>query len=84
MKTELEEDLRQITQVIYCQIGTEKIEQFIKLIKPFCIGKESKEILKVIKNEKKLIDKIFEKFYELNQEYIVSEEQMKEVIKKIK
>lgn len=84
MKTELEEDLRQITQVIYCQIGTEKMEWFIKLIKPFCIGKESKEILKVIKNEKKLVDKRFEKFYELNQEYIVSEEQMKEALKKIK
>lgn len=84
MKAELENDLRQITQVIYCNMGEKKIEQLIELIKPFCMGKESKEILKVIKNEKKLIDKRFEKVYEYNEGYIVSKEELREAIEKIK
>lgn len=48
------------------------------------MGKESKEILKVIKNEKKLIDKRFEKVYEYNEGYIVSKEELREAIEKIK
>ena len=66
MTMELEKDLRQIVQVVYCYIGKEKIEQLIELIKPFCMGKQSKEIIKVIKDEKKVIDKRFENI--INQE----------------
>lgn len=47
------------------------------------MGKESKEILKVIKNEKELIDKRFEKVYEYYEGYIVSEEELREAMKKL-
>lgn len=83
MKAELENDLRQITQVIYCDMGEKKIKQLIELIEPFCMGKESKEILKVIKNEKKLIDKRFEKVYEYNKGYFVSKEELRKAMEKI-
>lgn len=61
MTTELEKDLRQITRVVYCYIGEKKIDQLIELIKPFCMERESKEIIKVVENEKKMIDRRFEK-----------------------
>ena len=84
MTKELENDLRQIVRVVYCDNGGKKINQFVELIKSFCVSKESKEIVKVIKNEKKLIDKRFEKVYKYWEGYIANEEQLKETMKKIK
>lgn len=83
MKVELENDLRQITQIIYCNMGERKLKQLIELIELFCMGKESKEILRVIKNEKKLIDKRFEKVYKYYEGYIMSEEELRKVMEKI-
>ena len=63
MDRESQKSLRNIVQVVYCDIGEKKLEQFIKLIKLFCHGQDIKEVLKIIKQEKKRIDKSFEEYY---------------------
>lgn len=63
MSPELEYDLRQITQVFYCDIGAKELDWFIKYVKPFCIAKQTKQILKIVKNQKRKVDKRFEEYY---------------------
>ena len=64
MSVELEEDLKTMTQVLYCDLGEERIQQIIETMKFCCVGKELKQIIKVIEKEKKIIDKRFKEYYD--------------------
>ena len=73
MSVELQEDLRNITQVLYCDLGEDKLQQIIDTIEYYHSGKELKQIMKVIKKEKKMIDKRFKEYYEQYVDYRVIE-----------
>lgn len=60
---QFEEDLRQIVQMLYCHYGREKLVDRMKLIKDFVISKEGKEVVKIMSNQIKEIDKRFDEYY---------------------
>lgn len=70
MNVELEKDLKTMTQVFYCDLGEEKTQQIIETMKFCCVGKELKQIIKVIEKEKKMIDKRFKEYYD---SYVIEE-----------
>lgn len=68
MSTELKEDLKNIIRVIYCYIGENKLQQIIELIDSYSVGKELKQIIKIIKKEQKEIKKRIRECYQDREE----------------
>ena len=60
---ELEEDLKQVAQVIYCHYGEKKTIEEIVIFKNLFKSKEGRKMFKIISDEMKAVDKRLEEVY---------------------
>ena len=62
MNEDFKKDLEQIVHVIYCDIGSKEMKKRLEYIKPFCLSEESLQIMKIVKQEIKNVDRRMEEY----------------------